>query len=585
MNKVHILALLWVIEPEHFDTFLRQCIAFCRRGMAQELYSIPRSRRFHVVKISQLAQRLTHARETDHSAPRLNRPAASLVALLAALGMAAGYARDAGMAAIFGASATSDAFFIGTLIPTVLGTILITGALTPALIPVLARQDSKAAEKLFNLILSIVSVLLLLVCFVVAWQVVPLVNFLAPGADAERLMLSARFVLITLPALWLLGVAAVLGAFANVRGSFGVPASSALFVNGAMFAAVLFSARSEQLELVAWGMVAGAALLVLVQWVQLWRHGWHFFPRLARDPGAFQVLRLFLPLLAFILLAQTVPVIERRIAAGFPSGELSHVAYAGKLYQIPATLLPASFAVVLFPALVHLLRQEKNSGYVELLREGISGILFVMLPASGLILFAAPAIVRVVFQRGAFLPQDTVATAMLLRYYALAIVPGGLLLVLTRGFHARRDMLTPLWIGIFNTALYAGTAWYLGALIGLVALPLAFAFSQVTGTVITLCVLVWQLKVPVRALLDYSIVRMLFAAAPMLVLFGLGAAFLSPYIESGSIWFIIAVWLAVGLLGCLIFFGAALRLRVPDAILLRNRILRMRAADDEKVSI
>jgi putative peptidoglycan lipid II flippase len=513
----------------------------------------------------------------------MNRSAAGVVALLAALGLGAGYARDAALAFAFGASAMTDAFFVATLIPNVLGTVLVAGALTPALIPVLGHQDHAAAEKLFNLILTLFGLVLLGICVVVAWQAAAIVHFLAPGIDPARTLNAVRLVLITTPAIWLLGIATLLGAFANVRGMFAAPASATLFVNGAMFIAVFLAARNAQLEWVGWGMVVGAAALVLFQVWQLRRRGWRFAPRLARDSGAREVLRLFVPLLLFVLLAQTVPVVERRLSAGFPEGNLSHVAYASKLYQIPATLVPTSFVIVLFPALVHVLRDEHASGYVDMLREGIRSILFVMLPVAIFFGFAAPALVRAVFQRGEFTAADTAATANLLRFYSLAIVPAGLLLVLTRGLHARRDMIRPLLLGIVNTILYIALARFLLAPFGLVALPLAFTFSQVFGVVGAGAILARQLRVSPKALCDATITRIGIAAIPMFALTGLGAAFL-PAVETQAVWFTIVVWTILGAGGALSFYLLALRLGVPDAWMLREKIFRARRPAHQEVS-
>src|SRR5262249_53971574 len=44
-----------------------------------------------------------------------------------------------------------------------------------------------------------------------------------------------------------------------------------------------------------------------------------------------------------------------------------------------------------------------------------------------------------------------VIAAALLRRYLLAVIPAAFLLVLTRAFHARRDMLTPLWLGAIRS--------------------------------------------------------------------------------------------------------------------------------------
>lgn len=516
----------------------------------------------------------------------MQRSAVGVVAMLGILGMAFGYARDASIAAIYGASATSDAFFIAALIPAIFGAAIMASAVTPALIPLLAHHEHERAGEFFNLIFTLGALALLGISLVVAALAMPLVTFLAPGADSARIALAARLVVITSPALWLMGAAALLGALANTHGSFGVPALTTVLINGAMFAAALLSARGEQIEWVGWGMVAGAMLVFALQWWHLRRQGWRYAPRFARDPQLREFVRLFLPLFAFVLLAQTVPIVERRLSAGFPDGQLSYVAYAGKLYQIPMLLVPTSFAIVLFPALVRTLQTERAGEFVETLRESMRTILFAMLPLSIAFVFAAPAIVRVIFQRGEFSASDTAATATLLRVYSLAIVPAGLLLVLTRAFHARREMMTTLWLGILNTVLYITAAALLITPTGLLALPLAFVFSQFFGLASMALALLWRLKISPGALFDAFSARILLAALPMLGMMGAAGFLLEPRVETDAWWRVLLEWGLVTAAASALYFGLARWLRVPEAMLVRERLRRRRVnAAREKASV
>ena len=502
-----------------------------------------------------------------------------MVALLAAVGMALGYARDAGLASIFGASGATDAFFIATIIPTIIVTVLMSGALAPALLPTLVGQDALHTEHdLFNSLLTLVSVGLLGLCAVVALLAVPLVTWLAPTLNAQGVTLAARLVVITTPALFLLGMSALLGTLANAHGSFLIPGLSAVLVNGGMLVAVLLAARSLQIQWVAWGMVVGAGVLLLVQWFSLRRMNWRFQPRLAPAPGLGRVLTLFVPLTLFVALAQAVPIVERRISTGFPEGSLSYIAYAGKLNQIPSVILTSSLVIVFFPALVHALRDEQGGEFVETLREGIRSMMFVLLPMFIVIFLAAFAIVRVILQRGEFTAADTTATAGLLRFYSLSILPAGLLFLLTRAFHARRDMVTPLMLGLINTVLYVGAAVCLRPYTGLAALPLAFTLAQVFGGAMYAFALARQLNISVFHLFEMELVRVLFAGLVMASVIGGATVMLDALGAEQSTLAVLVLWSAVTLGGGFVFLLVAYLLRVSDARLLyeiaRRRLQR-----------
>ena len=66
--------------------------------------------------------------------------------------------------------------------------------------------------------------------------------------------------------------------------------------------------------------------------------------------------------------------------------------------------------------------------------------------AAGLFLLALP-LVRLLFERGEFLPEDTLRTARMIRCYALGVWAYCALPVLVRGFYAQQDAHTPLRIG------------------------------------------------------------------------------------------------------------------------------------------
>jgi putative peptidoglycan lipid II flippase len=119
--------------------------------------------------------------------------------------------------------------------------------------------------------------------------------------------------------------------------------------------------------------------------------------------------------------------------------------------------------------------------------------------------------VKLVLQRGEFSASDTAATAELLRWYSIAVVPAGILLVLQRGFHARRDMVTPLILGVVNTSLYIIAAILLARSLGISGLPIAFTLAQCFGLVFSFVILARRIKCPPGELLGKDLVLICFA--------------------------------------------------------------------------
>jgi putative peptidoglycan lipid II flippase len=85
----------------------------------------------------------------------------------------------------------------------------------------------------------------------------------------------------------------------------------------------------------------------------------------------------------------------------------------------------------------------------------------------GLIVLASP-IIRVIFERRAFLPSDTDATAAALQFYAIGLVGYSIVRIASPAFYALGDSRTPVAISAAAVVVNATTnlalvrAWLLG---------------------------------------------------------------------------------------------------------------------------
>src|SRR5436190_5767803 len=163
---------------------------------------------------------------------QLNRATVWLMGLTA-LAYALAYLRDAGIGALFGASPTTDAFFVGTSPAMALYTIMIVGSFVPALIPVLAHVGSAKREGVLGatsrwLVFGMVA--LVFVCEIMAG---PLISLLAPGFDRGSLQEATLYCRLSLPMLLFLAPSGVAAAALNLRQEFVVPGAGAVVFGAA----------------------------------------------------------------------------------------------------------------------------------------------------------------------------------------------------------------------------------------------------------------------------------------------------------------------------------------------------------------
>ena len=353
---------------------------------------------------------------------------ASTVALLTLASRVLGFARDAGVAALFGTGVVADASVAGLAVPQIARRLLGEGALNAALLPGLARAEDEAARRrlagatLVLFALAGLALAGLLFLFMPAVVAVLAPGFAGDGPRAEGAVLAGRLAVVCLPLALLAGV---LAAFANAAGRFARPAMAPAAANVAVIALLVLlwlagAHRMSASAALAW-LAAGAVAGAVTQFAL----NLHAVPRgFIRFSLAPADLKAALPLLAGAatpLLAAALPQLRFLIAAAAASGIGGGVAalfYATRLVELPLGLVGASAGAVLLPALAAGGRGHDEGGVGA---GGLTAALALSLPAAlGLAALAHPIVV-VLFERGAFDPSASELTASALALLALTL--------------------------------------------------------------------------------------------------------------------------------------------------------------------
>jgi putative peptidoglycan lipid II flippase len=143
---------------------------------------------------------------------------------------------------------------------------------------------------------------------------------------------------------------------------------------------------------------------------------------------------------------------------------------------------------VLFPSLARLSTRGDYDGFRRMVTSGLRQIAFLLIPASVICAVLAEPIVRVVYQRGDFTPDQTPATAAALAAFSLGLSFNGFMLMLNRAFFSLQSPWIPTWVALGNLALNAALD---GALykLGIWGLPLATSIVNIAGTAALLILL------------------------------------------------------------------------------------------------
>jgi putative peptidoglycan lipid II flippase len=344
-----------------------------------------------------------------------------LVAGITSVGTLLGFVRDLIIARYFGASGETDAFLFAWTIPETATPLVMEGAMLLLLMPLFARElEEKGSLRDFvSRSLVLITTILLLCTMMIVLTAPWLVEALAPGLAMPEL--ATRSVRTTALTIVFLGLCGYMMAALRARHVFGITATVYTAYNVGIIGAVLCLQGRLGIYSAALGVALGSALMVLVLFPSYLRHVGRPALRVRPDRELLASLVAFVPLSLYTLGRQAQVYVERFLGSSLDPGAISHLNYAAKVGQVPM-LLTSMVAVVAFPSVA----RTAVAGRLEDLRLMIHRyarvIAVLILPAMAFLIVSASEVVGVLFQRGAFGPADTAATASILRIYALGLL-------------------------------------------------------------------------------------------------------------------------------------------------------------------
>ena len=488
-----------------------------------------------------------------------------------------GFVRDILIAATLGSGWVADAFVVAFRFPNLFRRLFGEGAFNSAFVPIFAKKiegDGREAARVFAEEAMAGLFFVLLILTIAAELAMPYLMYaLAPGFDIqpEKFDLAVLLTRITMPYLLCMCLVALMSGALNSVGWFAESSSVSIVLNVAMTVATLISlwlgyrAGAEAGIIQALGVfVAGFLQLMLLIW-GMNRAG---LPLKLRWPRWTEDLRrlwtLGVPGIISGGVTQLNIAIGTMIATMQP-GAVSQLYYADRLYELPLAIVGIAVGVVLLPDVARQLRAGNVDGVMDSQNRSLEFAMLLTIPAAVALAVMPTEIVRVLFERGAFKPADTAATAAVLAVFALGLLAFVLIKVFSPAYFAREDTKTPMrYATISLTANTAGSIalFFLFRKIGWMP-QLGIAIATSIGGWLNAFLLWRTLKMRGQFVTDARLKRNLplivLASAAMGVALYAAAGPLGPYLQAGRGFMVEASALALLVaLGTLVFAAAIL---------------------------
>ena len=385
--------------------------------------------------------------------------AAGLVSVATLVSRVFGLLRDSVRAAIFAASALSDALNVAFLVPNLLRDLFAEGAFSGAFVPTFAAtRESHGSNAAFALLNRVLSTMLVyvggLVVLVIAAAPAIVRGVAAPEFVGDTELFDTTVLLLRVLAPFLLFIClavAAMGAL-NVCGRFFVPALSPAIQNVVLVVGgvVVYRLTVGPVEAAlpwAFLLLAGGLLQFIVQVPSLLREGWR--PRFSPDlrlktPEARTIVRRMVPVVAGLAAAHVSILINTRLATADVGGP-SNLYYAFRLIHLPVGLVGVAVGTAVLADASRRAARRDEEGLRETLAEAVLLCLAFAAPAAAGLFILAEPVARLIYLWGEEMTAEGVAAiAETIRWYAPAVVFYATVKVVVPIFYAQGRVRIPL---------------------------------------------------------------------------------------------------------------------------------------------
>jgi putative peptidoglycan lipid II flippase len=365
----------------------------------------------------------------------------------------------------FGLTAPADAFTAGFRIPNFLSNLFGEGALSASFIPVyaalLARGERKEADRVAGAIMSLLALSVSALVLAGVLGTPFLIDAIAPGFTGDTRELCIRVVRILFPGMGLMVMSAWCLGVLNSHRRFLISYSAPVVWNVAMIVTlIVFGGRGTALPelaaILAWGSVAGSALMFAVQLPAVWAVAPGIRPAFdVASEHVRTVIRNFAPVLVSRGVVQLSGYVDTLLSTLLPTGAAAALLSGQTISLLPVSLFGMSVSAAELPAMSGTIGLDPAA--FEALRRrleaGLRQIAFFVVPSAVAFLALGDVIAAALFQTGRFRHGDVLIVWGVLAGSAVGLLASTLGRLYSSTYYALRDTRTPLNYAILRVVL------------------------------------------------------------------------------------------------------------------------------------
>ena len=374
-----------------------------------------------------------------------------------------GLLREIVTATYFGAGSAFDSFVVAFTIPNlfrrVLGEEMFERAFMPRFKRLKEQGKTASAKRFFLKIVFFTFLASILACFLIYLFIPHLIHFIAPGLSGISYNYAVSFAYKLVPFLFLISFATLLGAFLLFNGKPFLYAIAPAFMNvGTILFLVLFYKKLGEVSIV-YAYLTGALLFLLIQVPFVFKV--YFSLKIEeKNVDAVEENREFksslfegVKIFFLSIVNKSVEIVDRLVASLVGSGAISSLWYSFRIIHLPFAFFSLAISRALAPEFSKLKGNKDNETFGNLIAKGLLINLAILLPVTVFFLLFPKEVIAIFYKRGNFGTHSLLLTSKAFFYYALALLPMGMLAVLGRAYSSLENNTYPLIASVIGAIL------------------------------------------------------------------------------------------------------------------------------------
>jgi putative peptidoglycan lipid II flippase len=380
--------------------------------------------------------------------------ASIFISVLGLVSRGMGFFRQMIFAGFFGAGDEFDLYLVGAVLPITINTVVIYLGQN-YFVPRFQKskfKDDKEFQKYFNHSLAIFFTAGIVVGLVLYFFSSSLINIYMHSSPQQSKEIASKIFnlfIITIP--FSSGIS-VLSAFLQTKYEYKYPALSILFLNTSVIVAILLFAKQIGIFVIPVGYVVGTIL----QFIYLsWKSNEGIKLNLIfQNTDKYQLRSVLTTSLIIIVIIESVGQLysffDRYFYGSVTSGGIASLNYAHIIFIFPISVFSFSLATAIFPKISEAISNRIYKELERVYKQSILISLLIYVPTALLFFFYGDILIKLAFERGKFVAENTQITFYALKYFSFSIIFYAIYAILNKMMYSLNLIKYLLTITIFG---------------------------------------------------------------------------------------------------------------------------------------